>query len=114
MTNLIARIATVAALALATVPVVAVGAAHAETRDKTTIGVSDLDFARSSDVARFGQRVNQAAYKVCPSAGRAGLRAAAACEMDVKAQAVEKLGSRQKARMTVAANPASSFTTAAN
>ena len=90
MTNLIARIAAVAALALATVPVIAVGAAHAETR--TVIGVSDLDFARSSDVARFDRRVSHAAFKVCPSAGRAGLRASAACQDDVKAQAATYTG----------------------
>lgn len=111
MSTFVTRIAAVAAIALAALPVVAVSAAHAETR-AAVIPVADLDFARPADVATFEKRIRVASSKLCPTRG--GLRAAVACEKDVRQQAHAKLGHNQTSRMTAARAPARAYTTAAN
>lgn len=111
MSIFVARIASVAAIALAALPIVAVGAAHAETR-KAVIQVADLDFARPADIATFERRVSLVASKLCPTQG--GLREAVACEKDVRQQAISRLGYTQTARMIAATAPAKAYNTAAN
>lgn len=111
MSNLVTRIASVAAIALAALPIVAVGAAHAETRS-AVIRVADLDFARPADIATFERRVSLVASKLCPTRG--GLRQAIACEKDVRQQALGRLGHTQTARMAAATAPAKAYDTAAN
>ena len=98
MSNIIARIASVAAIALAAVPVVAAGSAYAETTVRR-INVADIDFSRADHVAKFESRITRAAYALCPVESRQNLAQAAACRQQLRDQAVAKLGAPQRTKL---------------
>lgn len=92
MTNFASRIAGLATLALAALPVAALStAAHAAPTAR--IHVADLNLASTDGVATFHQRVMVAANQVCGVEKNLGLQAA--CRAGVRTEVQEKLSQRQ-------------------
>jgi UrcA family protein len=90
MTNFAARIAGIATLALAVLPLAAITtAAHAE----TAVRVADLDLNSARGVAAFHQRVAVAADKFCRD--ERGLSARQTCVIGVRTEMREKLAAAQ-------------------
>lgn len=100
MNTFTARFAALAALALAAVPVVAVGSANAQTVARIT--VSDLDFSRAEDVAVFNARVGNAQQQFCGIQKRT-LTDAANCRDAVRAEVIAKLSRQQQLALGAAA-----------
>ena len=88
MTTFTARIAGVATLALAVLPVAALSTAHAATRAPTSVHVADIDFATAAGQATFAARVGAAAHRYC--SGERSLDLKAACEAGVRSEVAEK------------------------
>jgi UrcA family protein len=88
MRKFIARLSTVAALALAAVPVVGLAtAAHAQTpaQPVARIQIGDLKLDRPADAAEFNRRTRDAADTVCAArthAERLGKLSVYACHRD--------------------------------
>jgi UrcA family protein len=94
MTNYTARIAGIATLALALLPVAALSTAHAATASAPaaqSVQISDLNLASASGQAIFAQRTDAAAYHFCRDERR--LDARAACQAGVRAEVAEKASS---------------------
>ena len=92
MTNFASKIAGVATLALAALPMAALStAAHAAPTAR--VQVSDLNLASIEGVATFHQRVAVAARQICGE--EKGLRQQAACNAGVRTEVQEKLSQRQ-------------------
>lgn len=89
MTNFAARIAGVATLALAVVPVAALTtAAHASTAGRTIV-VADLDLTTPAGMDAFEARLHDATRRICR--GETALATQAACVKGVQAEAMAKL-----------------------
>src|SRR5258707_3624179 len=86
MTNFASRIAGIATLALAAVPLAALStAAYAQ----PTVRIADLNLASAAGKATFHHRLNVAADQIC---GREkGLSIQHACKAGVRAEVTEKL-----------------------
>jgi UrcA family protein len=98
MSKIVTRIASAAAIALAAVPVLAAGAAHAESR---RVVVSDIDFGRAEDVARFDARIHRVAWDLCPLAARQNTAKAEACRQQIRTRAVAMLGVEQRQKLAM-------------
>ncbi|MDB5475501.1 MAG: hypothetical protein JWP49_1012 [Phenylobacterium sp.] len=89
MTNFAAKIAGIATLALAALPVVALSTnAHAAPAP-VTVKVADLDLGSRAGLTAFDRRVQQAGARLCHD--QQGLTAKDGCEQAVRAEAREKL-----------------------
>ena len=93
MRKFIARLASVATLALATVPVAALStAAHAQNADihyaSQRVRVADLNLASPAGKAAFADRVEIASRHLCVTEKNLNLRAA--CQAAVRTEANEK------------------------
>ena len=93
MTTLTAKIASIATLALAALPVAALTtAAHAQTSNsgyaQESIRVGDLNLAAPSGQAKFASLVDHAANRVCARERNLGMKKA--CEAGVRTEAHEK------------------------
>jgi UrcA family protein len=94
MTNIANRIAGLATLALAALPVAALTtAAHAE--PNVPVYVADLNMHSEAGVAVYHQRVNTAARQICSDQKALGLNGA--CKASVRAEAHDKLAQAQRA-----------------
>jgi UrcA family protein len=98
MTNFTARIAGVATLALAVLPVAALSTAHAATHVPTSVRVADLDLSTASGKAIFAARADHAARIYCSREQALDLKAA--CEGGVRAE----LAAKAKGEMRFARN----------
>jgi UrcA family protein len=88
MTNFTARIAGVATLALAALPVAALSTAHAATYVPASVRVADLDLSTSAGKAAFDQRTQAAARHFCSR--EMALDIKAGCEAAVRAEVADK------------------------
>ncbi len=88
MIALINKTAAVAGLALAALPFVALGFAHAAPA-QATIRIGDLNMSRPADVRIFEQRVDRAADRMCSS--YVALADRNVCKRAVRAEAMDKL-----------------------
>ncbi len=92
MTNYTARIASVATLALALLPAVALSTAHAANAQvpyaAQSVQVSDLNLASASGKAMLSERADAAARHFCRD--ERSLKAQAACQAGVRAEVSEK------------------------
>ena len=96
ISNTIAGIAT---LALATIPMLAMGtAAHAA---PVTVQVADLNLASAEGAREFNRRVEAAADRFCGSQMRLGVTTA--CKAAVRTEVSEKLAAIQSAPTAYAA-----------
>jgi UrcA family protein len=95
MKNYTARIASVATLALALVPALALSTAHAANASipypAQSVQVSDLNLASASGKAALAQRADTAARNFCR--GEQNLSAKAACQDAVRAEVSQKASS---------------------
>ena len=98
------RIAGLATLALAVLPVAALStAARAETlRTPVSVRIADLNLTTAEGQAAFAQRTHKAARAYC--ADRQLLAAKAACQSAVRAEVQEKLALAQRGQMHLARN----------
>lgn len=95
MTNFTARIAGLATLALAALPVAALSsAAHAA---EYRIPVAGLNLASADGAAKFDNRLQMAANVICDSSR--GLAVRAECKAAVRAEAMEKLSAQQRRQL---------------
>ena len=99
MIALINKTTAVAGLALAALPFVALGFAHAAPAP-VAIKVGDLNLSRPADVRIFEQRVDRVADRMCSSYRLLSPRAA--CEQAVRSEAMDKLTEAQAASVAVA------------
>lgn len=92
MKNYTARIASVATLALALLPAVALSTAHAANSAvpyvAQSVQVSDLNLASASGKAMLAQRTDAAARHFCRD--ERNLKAKSACQAGVRAEVSEK------------------------
>ncbi len=94
MNSLTNRIASLAMLALASLPAAALAtAAHAQ----TTVKIADLNLLSAEGIATFSQRADYAARDYC-SVERS-LSAMAACRVAVKAELHEKADAIREAKL---------------
>ena len=88
MENFITKSAAVASLAIAALPFIALGVAHAQT---ATVRISDLNLSRPSQVQVFNGRVEQAAERFCAGyTDPRNLNAVGACKSGVRLEMQEK------------------------
>lgn len=93
MQNFITRSAAVASLAIAALPFIALGAAHAQT---ASVQISDLNTSRPAQVQEFNNRVDQAADQFCAGyTDPRNLNGVAACKSGVRAELQEKVAAAQ-------------------
>jgi len=92
MTNFASKIAGVATLALAALPIVALSTA-AQAAPTARVQVSDLNLASIEGVATFHQRVGAAAKQICGEEKSIGQKEA--CKAGVRTEVQEKLSQRQ-------------------
>jgi UrcA family protein len=103
MRKFIARLSTVATLALAAVPIAGLAtAAHAADRSQPVarIAIGDLHLARPADAAVFHSRVSHASHTVCAArthAERLGDLSVRACHKDFHADVRAQLNRQQTA-----------------
>lgn len=99
MTNFASRIAGVATLALAALPLAAI-ATTADARP-VTVQVSDIDLNSAQGLAAFEQRAKRAAHEFCRDARRPAspLARAASCRAAVMTELQEKLPAAQLAQV---------------
>jgi UrcA family protein len=98
MFNLIEKATGFGLLALAALPIVSLGAAHAE-----TVKVSDLDLRQPAQAAVFEQRLDRAATRIC--SGRvliSDLTAMSVCKRAVRAEAMDKLTAHEQMALRAA------------
>jgi len=96
MSNFVTRIAGVATLALAVLPVAALATnAHAAPR-AVKVAVADLDIGSKAGMAAFDKRVQLASQKICGDEHT--LAARANCAHGVRMEADEKLAAYLDAR----------------
>ncbi len=89
MTDLLSRATSLSLLALAALPIVALGAARAQ---PATLRVSELTASRSADAALLKSRTDQAAVRFCRDhAELRDLSRQAACKAGVRAEVMDKL-----------------------
>lgn len=88
---------TIAGLALAALPVLAVGMANAQ-----PVRIADLDMSRPAHVQTFNQRVERVADKLCADQVRRGYTALEACKTGVREEAAEKLALVRAGTVTLA------------
>jgi UrcA family protein len=88
MTNFTARIAGVATLALAVLPVAALSTAHAATHAPVSVRVSDIDLSTADGRSTLVARTQAAAHRYCES--EFSLDQKAACEAGVRSEVAEK------------------------
>jgi len=88
MTNFTARIAGVATLALAVLPVAALSTAHAATHPPVSVRVADIDLSTADGRSALVARTDAAAHRYC--AGEVALDLKAACEAGVRSEVAEK------------------------
>jgi UrcA family protein len=96
MSKTIATLSSIATLALAVLPALAiVSGAHAES---VSVKVSDLNLATVAGQKAFDQRVNVAARQYCAGSITTGTRLSslAACRTAVRAEIVSKLAKPQE------------------
>ncbi|MGC1301882.1 MAG: UrcA family protein [Caulobacteraceae bacterium] len=99
MSKLINVLTTVATLAMAAVPLSAIGTvAHAA---EVRIQVADLDLSNPADAARFQDRVERAAHAFCRNVPEP-LANQTACRSAVRDEAVQRLGSAQRESLKIA------------
>ena len=98
MTNFAAKIAGVATLALAALPVVALTTAAHAASAPVTIQVSDLNFGSQAGRDAFAARVRKAEGQMCRGAGVAG--GFDSCARGVRMEAHEKLAQYLQGRST--------------
>jgi UrcA family protein len=95
MFKLMEKAAEIGLVALAALPLVSLGAAHAQT---ATVKISDLDLNQPAQAAVFERRLDRAAAKVCME--RAGssldLTSMAVCKAAVRAEAMDKLAAYER------------------
>ena len=98
MKNYTARIASVATLALALLPAVALSTAHAANAQvpyaAQSVRVSDLNLASASGKATLSERADAAARHFCRD--ERSLDAKAACQAGVRAEVNEKASSNMQ------------------
>lgn len=99
MTNFASRIAGVATLALAALPLAAI-ATTADARP-VTVQVSDIDLNSAQGLAAYERRAEKAAYDFCRDARRevGPLSRAASCRKAVLAELNDKLPAMQMAQI---------------
>lgn len=98
MTHVASRIAGIATLALAALPIAALStAAHAA---PVVVKVADLDLNSAAGVAAFSQRVEAAAYSYCRSSlqTKSPLRNPASCRAAIRTELIQKLPTAQYAQ----------------
>lgn len=101
MSKILNTLSAIGALAMAATPLVAIGGvAHAADYQPVHIQVADLDLSRTADVSSFRQRVDVAAKRMCGTGPDLSQRAA--CASAVQEEAVERLGSAQRADLRAA------------
>jgi UrcA family protein len=88
MTNFTARIAGVATLALAVLPVAALSTAHAATHAPVSVRVSDIDLSTADGRSALVARADVAAHRYCRSEFSLDMKAA--CEAGVRSEVAEK------------------------
>jgi UrcA family protein len=88
MTAFTSRIAGVATLALAILPVAALSTAHAAPYAPASVQVADIDIATPAGKATFDARAQAAAHRFCADERKLGLKAA--CEAGVRSEVNEK------------------------
>jgi len=88
MTTFTARIAGVATLALAVLPVAALSTAHAATRAPVAVHVADIDLATADGRSALVARADVAARRYC--VGERALDMKAACEAGVRSEVAER------------------------
>jgi UrcA family protein len=92
MKNYTARIASIATLALALLPAVALSTAHAANAQipyaAQSVQVSDLNLASASGKATLAERTDKAARHFCRDERRLGAKAA--CQAGVREEVSEK------------------------
>jgi UrcA family protein len=99
MSKLINVLTTVATIAMAAVPLSAIGTvAHAA---EARIHVADLDLSNPADAARFQVRVDRAARQFCRNVAQP-LANRAPCQAAIREEAVEHLGSVQRESLKIA------------
>jgi UrcA family protein len=97
MSNFVSRIAGVATLALATLPIVGLAfSAHAGPAP-VRIQVSDLDLNSPVGLAQFKQRALAAEKQFC--GGARSLSASSYCRMGVRDEIADKLANAQRAQL---------------
>jgi UrcA family protein len=90
---LLSKTANLSLLALAALPMISLGFAHAE---PASIKISDLDTSRPADMRTFEGRVDHASNVVCVRAPDSrDLGRIAACRQAVRAEAMDKLSKSQ-------------------
>ena len=89
MSNLTAKFAGIATLALAILPVAALSTAAHAAPGAQRVQVGDLDLGSNTGIAKFDARVRRASHQMCGS--EIGLGGRDACETAVRAEAREKL-----------------------
>ena len=99
MIALINKTAAVAGLALAALPFVALGFAHAAPAP-ATIKIGDLNLSRPADVRIFERRVDRVADRMCSSDRSLSYRAV--CKQAVRAEAMDKFAEATSASVAVA------------
>ena len=93
MNAFLSKTANVSLLALAALPIIALGFAHAA---PVSIKVSDLNLSRPADVRVLDARIDHTASQICVSSQSAGdLTQLAACRKAVRAEAMDQLSTSQ-------------------
>lgn len=115
MNKIVARVAAVAALALAATPIIGLSAAHAAERQEPVarIPVGDLRLSDPADAKQFARRVDMAARETCDAFGNRAL-AARACLADFKAEVKDALSEKQIADLRAANRAGAKVTLAWN
>lgn len=95
MSKLTHRLAAVATLALAALPVAALTTtAHAA---EYRVPVGDLQLGTAAGAARFDARLKMAVNALCE--GQRGVTARSACESSVRAEAMDQLSAGQRRQL---------------
>lgn len=93
MTSLLTKSINISLLAMAAVPLIAAGLAHAE---PAGVKISDLNLSRPADVRTFDARLDHASHQVCLSGPEAkDLGRFDACRKAVRAEAMDKVAKSQ-------------------
>ncbi len=102
MSKLINVITTVATLAMAAVPLSAIGTvAHAAEHRATAIEFGDLDLSSPAGAAAFQARIDRAADRMCRDAGQP-LDQQVPCHAAVREEAMDQLSQEQRQKLQVA------------
>lgn len=102
MKDFTARLAGLAMLTLAAVPLAAGAASVAQAAPAAHIRVADLDLSSAQGRVAFDHRVIRAAQEVCLSSAKVTLKETSDCQAAVKAEAHDKLAAVQAESRTYA------------